>query len=261
MINWNCRTYTKEEFTSAWIEEESIAAIARRLGLSIYGSTYKTIKQTATELGLPEIDRVGRGWSKGKNVTVVPPKPIEEWLVYGSKIGSYKLKQKLFRAGLLEEKCGNSYCGISEWHGKPVPLHLDHINGDNIDNRIENLRVLCMNCHGQTDTYCRGKGKKGLDENAKKRSDRRIPASTCIDCGTEIGKNAKRCKEHENERRRRDATDRNLVISWPDTDVLIERLSKESYRSLAKELGVSDNAIRKRLKARGIDPKTLCAVE
>ena len=46
-------------------------------------------------------------------------------------------------------------CGINEWQGKPLTLHLDHINGINNDNRIENLRLLCPNCHSQTETYGR----------------------------------------------------------------------------------------------------------
>lgn len=45
-------------------------------------------------------------------------------------------------------------CGISEWNGVPAPLQLDHVNGDRRDNRLENLRILCPNCHAQTDTWC-----------------------------------------------------------------------------------------------------------
>lgn len=76
-----------------------------------------------------------------------------------------------YRHGLLEPKC--AICGLTEWRGKSgedAPLQLDHINGINTDNRLENLRILCANCHTQTDTYC-GKniGKnKGNNELKKK---------------------------------------------------------------------------------------------
>lgn len=61
------------------------------------------------------------------------------------------IKHRLVTEGLLEEKC--SECGLTEWRGKKLCVQLDHINGINTDNRLENLRMLCPNCHSQTETF------------------------------------------------------------------------------------------------------------
>jgi Zn finger protein HypA/HybF involved in hydrogenase expression len=71
-------------------------------------------------------------------------------LYNGSTLGSHKLKLKLFRDGLKEKKC--ECCGIERWNNLPAPLELDHIDGDHYNNELSNLRILCPNCHAQTDT-------------------------------------------------------------------------------------------------------------
>jgi hypothetical protein len=75
--------------------------------------------------------------------------PVEK-LLTGRRNRTH-LKQRLVRLGLLEEACDE--CGITEWRGKPLSLCLHHINGVNDDNRLENLAVLCPNCHSQTENF------------------------------------------------------------------------------------------------------------
>jgi 5-methylcytosine-specific restriction endonuclease McrA len=75
--------------------------------------------------------------------------PIER-LLSGPR-NRHHVKLRLLRAGLLKNQCTD--CGLTEWQGKPLSMHIDHINGVKDDHRLQNLRMLCPNCHSQTDTY------------------------------------------------------------------------------------------------------------
>lgn len=83
-------------------------------------------------------------------------KSKDEIFTSGSTFRSTYVKKALYYYDLASKEC--SHCGISEWNGKPIVLELDHIDGDNRNNVLENLRVLCPNCHSQTPTF-RGKNK------------------------------------------------------------------------------------------------------
>jgi len=69
------------------------------------------------------------------------------------------LKRRLLAAGLLPRRCER--CGIDEWLGDPLSLQLHHVNGDGRDNRLENLQILCPNCHSQTGSWGGRNGKRG----------------------------------------------------------------------------------------------------
>lgn len=94
---------------------------------------------------------------------VKPEKTLQDRIVHAELLmskgstQSYKLKNALLSANMIENKC--SVCGISEWMGETLNCHLDHIDGNNENNEFSNLRMLCPNCHSQTDTYT-GKNKK-----------------------------------------------------------------------------------------------------
>lgn len=77
--------------------------------------------------------------------------PLEQLLVAGPRRSRGHLKQRLFDAGIKTRRCES--CGLSKWNGLPIPLALHHVNGERHDNRLENLQILCANCHGQTDTW------------------------------------------------------------------------------------------------------------
>ncbi|HTD32746.1 MAG TPA: HNH endonuclease signature motif containing protein [Candidatus Elarobacter sp.] len=75
--------------------------------------------------------------------------PIPELLRHGKS--RHNIKHRLIRAGILQNRC--QQCGLTEWRGKRLSIQIDHINGINDDNRLENLRMLCPNCHSQTETF------------------------------------------------------------------------------------------------------------
>jgi hypothetical protein len=76
---------------------------------------------------------------------------LEELLVGGTRRGRHNLKARLLRAGLKENRC--EQCGIADWRGHPMAMALHHVNGDGRDNRLENLQLLCPNCHSQTENF------------------------------------------------------------------------------------------------------------
>jgi DNA-binding CsgD family transcriptional regulator len=84
--------------------------------------------------------------------------PMEELLVAGVYRARFNLKLRLVRSGLKQKLC--EACGIASWNGKPISLALHHVNGDRHDNRIENLQLLCPNCHSQTDTFAGRNGRR-----------------------------------------------------------------------------------------------------
>lgn len=150
------RTYTDEQFIEAVETSTSIRQVLNKLGLKEAGGNYQVAQIRMKKLGVNLCSGPnGQGWSKGK--TLGPKRPIEYYLTENSHHQSFRLKGRLIAAGLKQHKC--ECCGITEWMGQPTPIELDHINGIHTDNRLENLRLLCPNCHAQTDTY-RGKNKK-----------------------------------------------------------------------------------------------------
>lgn len=133
-----------EEMLKAIEESKTMREAAGKLGMS-----FSTFKRKAVKLDVYKPNQSGKGITKLHNGNKIPLDEILEGL--HPNYQSNKLKKRLIAKGILEDIC--SKCSLIEWNGRPITLELDHINGDNKDNRLENLRILCPNCHSQTPTF------------------------------------------------------------------------------------------------------------
>ena len=148
---------TREEIESAAAKSSSIAGVCRLLKLVPSGGNYRIIHNAIEKYKIDTSHFTGQGWNINLKFKPFEGKKIEEILVENSTYQSYKLKKRLIAEGIKKSVCES--CRESEWLEQPIPLELHHINGNNSDNRLENLRLLCPNCHALTDSY-RGKNKR-----------------------------------------------------------------------------------------------------
>lgn len=155
--------YTKEWLEKVCAESFSYAEVLRKSGRAQGGGAQKTLKNKIEEFGIDVSHFKGQGWSKGltkdDNASLERKEKytLEEVFIKNSPVSQKGLRGYVERYKLLDYKCVNCGCD-GHWQGGEISLEIDHIDGDNSNNELTNLRYLCPNCHALTDTY-RGKNK------------------------------------------------------------------------------------------------------
>ncbi len=143
------KKWTEEQLIVAVENSRSMAEVCRYLGLKGSGSR-PYLTKAIEDLGLDASHFRGQSWSRGNSWSQLARKEsLLPLLRKGKKVAS--LRDRLIASGIKQEKCEE--CGLTEWQGKPPPLQVDHVDGDHLNNELENLRILCANCHMQTETW------------------------------------------------------------------------------------------------------------
>lgn len=228
----------------------SYAEVLRKLGFRPGGGTQTQLILTVAKLALDTSHFTGRPREKVKSNA--GKAGLAAVLVANSTYAnSASLKRRLLASNLLQYRCYATGCTLSDsWNDLPLALQLDHVNGVHTDNRLENLRLLCPNCHSQTHTFS---GKNRLPQPSKRQQ------FFCV-CGVSIHRRSVTC----NRCRVRPAIAQVVTIpcalpalprhkiAWPSNEELKVLVWQQSVVQLAKTLGVSDVAFKKHCKKQGI---------
>lgn len=216
----------KENLEQLVKTSNSFSEILRKQEKAISGASVKLLKSKLQQYNIECNFNTSSIQTKDK-------KTLNELLVENSSYQSAKLKERLIKEGIKKDVC--EICGCSnEWNGKTLVLQLDHINGNHSDNRLENLRIVCPNCHSQTETFGNKRAKKH---------------NYCIDCGCEISIRSTRCNscasKHKNSFKVKPE-------NRPSKEELLELIQNNPFTVIGDMYNVTDNTIRKWCKNYGL---------
>jgi len=246
--------YTKEILEPIVLSSSSWAEVCRKLNVKPMTGAQTHISKKAKEYGIKYDHFLGQAWNKGKTYD---KRNAIEYCYSGSSVTSYRLKEKLIRDGYKLKSC--EICGLIEWENEEIPLELHHVDGDHFNNELINLQVICPNCHAiitkhnqqnkkqakqKTINFTKNQLKEKFTNSIKNKSkrikDNSDNINNCI-CGAVIKNNSKLCVKCYNEKQR--------TIIRPPHEQLLNEINELGYSATGRKYNVSDNAIRKWIKA------------
>lgn len=207
--------WCKQRVESAVQKANSYSEVLRILEIPVHGRNADTLKRKIEEYNLDTTHFTFRN-KEGKNSYT----KASQYLGTDKVITTYKLKLKLLEEGIKENKCER--CGLTEWLGKPITCQLHHIDGNSSNNSLENLQMLCPNCHSQTENFCIG--------------NTTIKKNYCKDCGAEITRQAMYCNACYNKHHHK--------IEKPSKEELINKYKElKTFSEVAKFYNVGQKTI------------------
>jgi transposase len=221
--------YKYENLKNVVEQAISYVDIARRLNINISGSSLATIKKYIAEYKIDTSHFTHKGKIKTSKFD------LTDILVEKSQYSRACLKRRLLETGLKKEEC--EICGQkNEWNGKHLIMILDHVNGINNDNRLENLRMVCPNCNYQLDTTS---GRNNKKPRKICPCGKENPSPKHIYCSISCRVRSPKYKEPRPDRRK---------VERPSYEELCNDLETMSVLAVGRKYGVSDNSIRKWIK-------------
>lgn len=148
--------YTKEQLIIAVKNSLSYREVLGKLKVLQSGGNYTTIRKYVKKLNLDISHFKGKAHAKGTT-----KRPLRDYTSNNFPIQSFRLKNRLLKDDVKQHKCEN--CGRKTWLGKPIPIELHHKDGNPENNALNNLQILCSNCHSLTTNFCR-KNKRAISE-------------------------------------------------------------------------------------------------
>lgn len=219
--------YTKELLEPIIKISISWADVCRKLNIKPMTGSQTHMKKIAVCFGIDHSHFLGQAHNRGKSFK---KKNVLEYCFNGSTINSHRLREILIRDGYKQKHC--EICMGEKWFENDIPLELDHIDNNHYNNELDNLQIICPNCHAI-------KTKHKYDVKILHPKNENKTKYFC-ECGKEIRKKSKTCVNCYNINERK--------VNRPSNEQLLIDVNEIGYCATGKKYGVSDNAIRKWLK-------------